>query len=72
MSAKKRCTFLIEPELLERLRSVKFRTGLSGSEQIRQGIRWWLESREWPVRSGAERAAASETKPRRIPRERRK
>jgi hypothetical protein len=46
-----RCTFMIEPELLERLRSIAVRTGLSQSEQIRQGIRWWLESRDWPVRS---------------------
>lgn len=40
---------MIEPELLERLRSMKTRTGLSESEQIRQAIRWWLEAREWPV-----------------------
>jgi metal-responsive CopG/Arc/MetJ family transcriptional regulator len=46
-----RCTFMIEPELLERLRAMAARTGLSQSEQIRQGIRWWLESREWPLRS---------------------
>ena len=51
MSRKKRCSFMIEPELLERLRSIKLRMGLSEAEQIRQGIRWWLESREWPVRS---------------------
>ena len=55
---KKRCTFMIEPELLERLRSVKLRTGLSEGEQIRQGIRWWLESREWPVRARAGGAGA--------------
>jgi hypothetical protein len=41
---------MIEPELLERLRSVKSRVGLSEAEQIRQGIRWWLDSRDWPVR----------------------
>jgi len=40
---------MIEPELLERLRATKDRTGMSESEQIRQGIRWWLESREWPL-----------------------
>ena len=45
---KIRCTFMIEPEVLDKLRSIKQRTGLSESEQIRQGIRWWLESREWP------------------------
>jgi Ribbon-helix-helix domain len=48
---KKRCTFMIEPEVLERLQSITARTGLSKSEQIRQGIRWWLESREWPLKS---------------------
>jgi ribbon-helix-helix protein len=47
---KKRCTFMIEPDILERLQSIAARTGLSQSEQIRQGIRWWLESREWPIR----------------------
>jgi hypothetical protein len=47
---KLRRTFTIEPDLLEKLRAIKVRTGLSESEQVRQGIRWWLESREWPVR----------------------
>jgi hypothetical protein len=47
---KKRCTFMIEPDVLERLHSITARTGLSQSEQIRQGIRWWLESREWPIK----------------------
>jgi predicted transcriptional regulator len=51
MIRKQRFTFMIEPDLLERLRSIATRTSLSLSEQIRQGIRWWLESREWPVRS---------------------
>jgi metal-responsive CopG/Arc/MetJ family transcriptional regulator len=46
---KKRCTFTIEPDLLARLRSMKARTGMSESEQIRQAIRAWLDSREWPV-----------------------
>ena len=45
---KKRYTFMIEPNVLERLQSIAARTGLSKSEQIRQGIQWWLESREWP------------------------
>jgi hypothetical protein len=42
VSRKKRCSFMIELELLERLRSVKSRIGLSEAEQIRQGVRWWL------------------------------
>ena len=41
---------MIEPDILEKLRAIKERTGLSESEQVRQGIRWWLESREWPPR----------------------
>jgi Arc/MetJ-type ribon-helix-helix transcriptional regulator len=47
---KKRRTFMIDPDILEKLRAIKERTGLSESEQVRQGIRWWLESREWPSR----------------------
>ena len=46
----KRVSFLIDPDLLERLRSMKARTGVSESEQIRQGIQMWLDSREWPAR----------------------
>ena len=48
---KKRCTFMIDTEVLDKLQSITARTGLSKSEQIRQGIRWWLESREWPPKS---------------------
>jgi metal-responsive CopG/Arc/MetJ family transcriptional regulator len=55
VNRKKRFTFLIEPDLLERLRAMKLRTGLSDSEQIRQAIRSWLEAREWPVRRSRNR-----------------
>jgi hypothetical protein len=48
---KKRCTFMIDTEVLDKLRSIADRTGLSKSEQIRQGIQWWLESREWPPKN---------------------
>jgi hypothetical protein len=48
---KKRCTFMIDTEVLDKLQSIAARTGLSKSEQIRQGIQWWLESREWPPKS---------------------
>ena len=44
---------MIDPELLDRLRAMKARTGVSDSEQIREAIRMWLESREWPVRPNA-------------------
>jgi Ribbon-helix-helix domain len=50
VAVKKRRTFMIEPDILDKLRAIKDRTGLSESEQVRQGIRWWLESREWPPR----------------------
>jgi hypothetical protein len=62
---KKRRTFLIEPDILEKLRAIKARTGLSESEQVRQGIRWWLESREWPSRAPVHDEAAR--KPRAAP-----
>ena len=74
---KLRRTFTIEPDLLEKLRAIKARTGLSESEQVRQGIRWWLESREWPVRTierhrddVESRAAAEPGRTRRKPRAR--
>jgi hypothetical protein len=50
VARKKRCTFTIETELLERLRGYKARTGLSESEQIRQALRAWLDAREWPAK----------------------
>ena len=50
VNRKKRFTFMIEPELLEQLRAIKARTGMTDSEQIRQAIRNWLETREWPTR----------------------
>jgi Arc/MetJ-type ribon-helix-helix transcriptional regulator len=35
---------------------------LSESEQIRQGIRWWLESREWPSRTPERDEAAGKAR----------
>ena len=37
--------FAIDPELLQALRQVKVRDGISESEQIRRGIRLWLKSK---------------------------
>lgn len=45
----KRRTIMIESDVLHKLQAIKARTGISESEQVRQGIRWWLESREWPL-----------------------
>ena len=59
---KKRCTFMIDTEVLDKLQSITVRTGLSKSEQIRQGIQWWLESREWPPKGArAETVGAPES-----------
>jgi len=58
MKTKTRCAFMIDRDVLDRLREIQSRTGLSTAEQIRQGIGWWLKAREWPeakrpgVRSG--------------------
>jgi hypothetical protein len=60
---KKRRTFMIEPDVLDKLRAIKDRTGLSESEQVRQGIQWWLESREWPPRRTHDLHADPKSKP---------
>lgn len=41
---------MIDDNLLSRLQAVQARTGLPIAEQIREGIRWWLEARQWPDR----------------------
>ncbi len=35
----------LDPELIAALREIKIRDGISESEQIRRGIRLWLESK---------------------------
>ena len=50
ISASTRFSFMIDRNLLHRLRAVQARTGLSVAEQIREGVRWWLEARQWPDR----------------------
>ena len=42
---KQAYTLKIDPELLAALRAVKVRDGISESEQIRRGIRLWLNSK---------------------------
>jgi len=48
MSFRTRFSFMIDRELLYRLRAIQARTGLSVAQQIREGIRWWVEARQWP------------------------
>jgi predicted DNA-binding protein len=45
---KKRFEFGIEQELIDRLESLKARTGLSLAEQVRRAVEMWIETREWP------------------------
>lgn len=49
--------FAIDPELLDALRTIKGRDGISESEQIRRGIRLWLRTKG--VRMKADRQRAS-------------
>jgi metal-responsive CopG/Arc/MetJ family transcriptional regulator len=66
---------MIEAEILDRLHSISARTGLSKSEQIRQGIQWWLESREWPghgERSASARLAVNRSSSRTVHRSRKR
>jgi hypothetical protein len=50
----KRCTVMIDEETLEKLHEIQRRTGLPMAEQVRQGIRWWLQARDWPERGAHE------------------
>jgi hypothetical protein len=43
---KARFTFMIDHEMLRRLRDARSRTGLSVGEQVRRGVKWWLEAHE--------------------------
>jgi hypothetical protein len=61
MATKKRCSFMIDRDVLQQLREIQLRTGLSTAEQIREGIRWWLKARQWPdsPRAADQRGARS-------------
>jgi ribbon-helix-helix protein len=43
---KKPFTFLIEPSLMEALKAVQTRDGITVSEQIRRAIQAWLKTRK--------------------------
>jgi hypothetical protein len=45
MTARKMRNFRIDPELEAGLRAVRERDGIAESEQIRRGIRLWLQSK---------------------------
>ncbi len=49
-------TLRIEPELLDALRAITERDGISASEQIRRGIKLWLKDKG--VRMHASRPSA--------------
>lgn len=48
-------SFMLDPGLALELKRIKARDGISESEQIRRGIRLWLESQA-PVKAGRKRA----------------
>jgi hypothetical protein len=52
--ARERVNFWIDPDLAEGLKAIKDRDGVSEAEQIRRGIRLYLESKGWvqPGRKG--------------------
>jgi hypothetical protein len=45
LSIKRPYTLKIDPELLDALKAIKERDGISESEQIRRGIRLWLDQK---------------------------
>jgi hypothetical protein len=51
---KKCFSIMLDMAVFARLESVKARTGLSKSEQIRRAIEMWLESREWGAQPALE------------------
>ena len=55
---KKPYTLKIDPELLKALRELKERDGVAESEQIRRGIRLWLEGKGWRSQQGCTQPGA--------------
>ena len=43
---RRRINFYIDPDLADGLKTLKERDGVPESEQIRRGIKLWLESKE--------------------------
>jgi hypothetical protein len=60
MTPKRVTTFRIDDELFEGLHTIWARDGVPPSEQVRRGIRMWLESKGVKVK--AERPRASTRK----------
>ena len=58
MTSRRVSTFRIEEELLEGLRQVFDRDGVSAPEQVRRAIRQWLEQRGVCVKRPAGKRAA--------------
>jgi ribbon-helix-helix CopG family protein len=53
---KRPYTLKIDPELLDALRHIKDRDGISESEQIRRGIKLWLAQKSVAVNPGPKQA----------------
>jgi Arc/MetJ-type ribon-helix-helix transcriptional regulator len=64
VSHKKPYTLKIDPELLDALREIKVRDGIAESEQIRRGIRLWLDSKgQRPARRAERKRAVTRKRP---------
>jgi len=57
---KRRIIVLVEQDVFDRLRAVGSLTGRSNAEQVREGIRMWLEYIEWPPRRDVDQPAREE------------
>jgi hypothetical protein len=55
-------TFPIDAELLDALRVLEARDGISKAEQIRRGIGMWLKSKRVPVKKAAPRRVSPRRK----------
>jgi hypothetical protein len=63
VSPKKPYTLKIDPELLEALREIKARDGIAESEQIRRGIRLWLDSKGFSSRRAERKRVGPRKRP---------
>jgi hypothetical protein len=63
MAKKIRHNVMIDVDLLEGMMAMKSRTGVSYSEQVRRGVRMWLESRTWPARKTGRRGSPERSLP---------
>jgi hypothetical protein len=62
MTRRQSIALRVDPELMEALQKVKDADGVPVSEQIRRGIKLWLESKGVSLKKAAPRRAATRRK----------